>query len=146
MNTQTNRLLLRPLLVGSIAAILISGIAIASVAISSAQSFEGVLAGAPPADAAAPHASTAPAGHVHRCPECGVIESTREIEDPAEQTGAGASGRMAAGKRDGIDARPFRNYQITVRMQDGSMRVIKDPRSARWRQGEPVTIIAGADR
>jgi hypothetical protein len=145
MDMQTNRLLHRPLLVGSVAAILISGIVIASVAIS-AQSFDGVLAGAPPADASALHASAAPVGHVYRCPDCGVIESARQIEGPAEQTGAGASGRMAAGKRDGIEAQSFRNYEITVRMQDGSMRVIKDPRSARWRQGEPVTIIAGADR
>lgn len=145
MNTQTNRLLHRPLLVGSIAAILVGGIAIASVAIP-AQSFDGVPAGAPPAEAAALHASAAPLGHVYRCPDCGVIESTREIEGPDEQTGVGASGRASAGRRGGIEAKPFRNYEITIRMRDGSMRVIRDPRSARWRQGEPVTIIAGADR
>ena len=145
MKTQTNTLLHRPLLVGSIAAILVSGIAIASVAIS-AQGFDSVLAGAPPADAAALHTIAAPAGHVYRCPECGVIESTREIGGPGEKTGVGASDRSAAGKRAEIEAKPMRNYEITIRMQDGSMRVIKDPKSARWRQGESVTVIAGVDQ
>jgi len=140
MNTQTNRLLHRPLLVGGIAAILVSGVAIASVAIS-AQGFDGIFGGAPPAASAAVRASPASVVHSYRCADCGVIESTRTIEDADDQTGVGASG-----KGGGIEARPFRNYEITVRMQDGSMRVIKDPRSARWRQGEPVTIIAGADQ
>jgi len=144
MNTQTNKLLLRPLLVGSVAAILISGIAIASLAIP-AQGSNGVVAPAKAPVAAAVPASAAPVGHSYRCTDCGVIESTREIEGPDEQTGVGASGRMAAGRRGGIEVKPFRDYEITVRMQDGSMRMIRDPNSAKWRQGEPVTVIAGAD-
>jgi hypothetical protein len=144
MNTQTFRLLHRPMLVGSIVAILLGGIAIASLAIP-AQGFNGVVAPAKVPAAAAVPASAAPVGP-YSCTDCGVIESTREIEGPDEQTGVGASGRMAAATRGGIEVKPLRNYEITVRMHDGSMRVIRDPKSAKWRQGEPVIIIAGADQ
>lgn len=143
MNTQMNRLLHRPLLVGSVAAILIVGIA--SVAIS-AQGFDGVFAAAPPADAAAVPASAAPAGSAYNCAECGVIESMREIQDPDENAAVKSRGRVAAGNRGGVAAKPFRNYEITIRMRDGSMREIRDPKSARWRQGERVIIIAGMDQ
>ena len=49
-----------------------------------------------------------------RCPECGVIVSTRSNE-------------------------------ITVRMADGSSRVIEDANPARWRAGERLMVIAGTD-
>ena len=49
-----------------------------------------------------------------RCPECGVIVSTR-------------------------------NHEITVRMADGSSRVIEDANPARWRAGERLMVIAGTD-
>lgn len=144
MNTQTNRLLHRPLLIGSIAAILLSGIAIASLAIP-AQGFNGAVAPAEAPEAAAVPVRAAPATRSYWCAECGVIESAREIETPDKKSIVKSPPPMATGNRSGIEAKPFRNYEITVRMQDGSMRVIKDPKSARWRQGEPVTIIAGAD-
>ena|SRR5487761_1913200 len=145
MDTQTNRLLHRPLLVGSIAAILVGGIAIASLAIP-AHGFNGAVAPAEASEAVAVPVRAAPATRSYWCAECGVIESAREIEGPDEQTGVGASGRMAAGNRGGLEAKPFRNYEITVRMRDGSMRVIEDHKSARWKPGELVTIIAGADQ
>jgi outer membrane lipoprotein SlyB len=72
-----------------------------------------------------------------------VIESTRKIEAPDEKTGVNASGRIAAGGETG--RKPGRNYEITIRLRDGSMRVITDANPARWRHGERVTIIAGLD-
>ena len=143
MNAQMIRLVHRPLLAGSIAAILVGGVALASIAISSQGS---VFAAAPPAASAALPVIAAPVGHTYRCPDCGVIESAREIGAPDEETAVKSPGRIASGNRGGIAARPFRNYEITIRMRDGSMRVIEDHKSARWRQGEPVTIIAGADQ
>ena len=143
MNTQANKPLHLPLLVGGIAAILISGIAIGSLAIS-AQGFNGIPAPAEPPVAAAAPAIAAPGARAYRCAECGVIESTRKIEAPDEKTGVNASDRITAGNRGAIERKPVRNYEIIIRLQDGSMRVITDPKPATWRHGERVTIIAGA--
>ena len=143
MNTQANQPLHLPRLVGGIAAILVSGIAIGSLAVS-AQGYNGVFTAAEPPEAAvAPHIA-APRARVYRCAECGVIESTREIEVSDGKTGVDASGPISAGG--GIEAKPARNYAITIRLQDGSMRVITDANPARWRHGERVTIIAGVDQ
>jgi len=144
MNTQANKPLHLPLLVGGIAAILVSGIAIGSLAIS-AQGFNGIPAPAEPPVAAAAPAIAAPGARAYRCAECGVIESTRKIEAADEKTGVDASGRITAGNRGGIERKPVRNYEITIRLRDGSMRVITDANPARWRHGERVTIIAGSD-
>ncbi len=144
MDTQANKPLHLPLLVGGIAAILVSGIAIASLALS-AQGFSDVVAPAEAPEAAEVAASAAPAARALRCAECGVIESTREIEAPDEKSAVKSSGRIAAGSRGGIGAKPLRNYEITIRLRDGTMRVITDAKPASWRRGEPVTIIAGAD-
>ena len=144
MDTQANKLLHLPLLVGGIAAILVSGIAIGSLAIS-AQGFNGALASAEPFEVAAAPAIAAPGARAYRCAECGVIESTREIEVPDERTGGNASGRNAAGGRGAIEEKSIRNYEITIRLRDGSRRVITDAHPARWRHGERVQVIAGAD-
>ena len=142
MNTQANKPLHLPRLVGGIAAILVSGIAIGSLAIT-APAFNGVFAPAEPVEATVAPAITAPGARAYRCAECGVIESTRQIEAPDDKSGANASGRFAAGSK--IDGKRARNYEITIRLRDGSMRVITDANPASWRRGERVTIIAGAD-
>lgn len=142
MNTPVNKFPRLPLLVGGIAAILVSGIAIAALAISG-QGFEGVPVPAEALDAVAAPAIAAPATRAPRCAECGVIESVREIKAPQEKTGIDASGGIAAGSRGLSRARPLRIYEITIRLRDGTMRVIQDAKPATWRHGEPVTIIAG---
>jgi hypothetical protein len=144
MKTQANTPPYLPLLVGGIAAILVSGIAVVSFAIS-AQGFNGVVAPAEAAEAVAVPALAAPATRSYRCAECGVIESTREIKDPDDKAAIVAPSRIPAGKRGEMEAKPLRNHEITIRLQDGSMRVITDAKPAKWRHGEAVTIIAGAD-
>lgn len=144
MNTQTNKFLHLALLVGGVAAILVSGIAIRSLAIS-AQGFNGMAAPTEPPATVAAAAIAAPGVRAYRCEECGVIESTRKIEAPDEKTGVNAWGRIAAGNRGETERKPARNYEITIRLRDGSMRVIRDAKPAKWRHGERVTIIAGAD-
>lgn len=144
MNTQGNKLLHLPLLIGGIAAILVSGIAIGSLAIS-AQGFNAAPEPAAPPEVAATPDIAAPGARAYRCAECGVVESTREIEAPGEMTGGNASGRNVARNRGAIEARPIRNYEITIRLRDGSRRVITDAHPARWRHGERVQVIAGAD-
>jgi len=144
MKTQPHNFLRRPLRVGGFAAILVSGIAIASLAISS-QIFNGAFeAPVPPKAIAAPVLAT-PNAYTYRCDDCGVIESMRKVDTPDDHSGVGAPGRTAAGERGALEAGSLRNYEITIRMQDGSVRVIREAKSAHWRHGEPVTLIAGAD-
>ena len=144
MNTQANKLPHLPLLGGGIAALLVSGIAIGSLAIS-AQGFNGVFAPAESPEATELPAIAAPRARAYRCAECGVIESTRRIETADEMSGGNAPGRIAAGNRGEIEGNPVGSYAITIRLRDGSMRVITDANPARWRPGERVTLIGGMD-
>ena len=79
-----------------------------------------------------------------RCPECGVIVSMREIERHDEDSGPGAAGGVtAAGNRDETRVRSANNYEIIIRMADGSSRVIDDAGAASWRIGERLIVIGG---
>lgn len=144
MNTLVNKFPHLSLLVGGIAAILVSGIAIASLAISG-QGFQGVAVPAGALDAVAAPVIAAADTRARRCAECGVIESMREIKAPQETTGIDAFGGIAAGSRGVSGATPLRVYEITIRLRDGTMRVIQDAKPAAWRHREPVTIIAGVN-
>jgi outer membrane lipoprotein SlyB len=165
MNTQANERRHLPLLIGGVFVFLISGIAIGSLAIS-AQGFDGIRAPSEPPDAAAVPAIAAPEARAYRCAECGIIESLREIVAPGEEAEANVPGRIVSGKRgeteakrsaietkrsaieatrSAIEAKRVRNYEVTIRLQDGSTRVITEAAPARWRQRERVTIIAGVD-
>ncbi len=78
-----------------------------------------------------------------RCAECGMFVSMREVE--SEDTGAGAAGGAAAGSRDETRVKTTRRYEITIRMADGSTRVIGHANPARWRAGERLIVITGAN-
>ena len=144
MNAQAKKFLHLPLLAGGIAAIVISGIAIVSLASTSGIRNESAAFAEPMQVAMAP-AGAAAVSRTYRCAECGVIQSTRKIEARDEWAGAYAPARTAAGRRAGIGETPAHNYEITIRLQDGSLRVITDAHSAEWRPGEAVTLIAGID-
>ena len=79
-----------------------------------------------------------------RCAECGVIVSMRKIERHKEEPDPGAAGSGAAGNRDESRLKASRNYEFTVRMDDGSSRVIEAANAAAWRRGERLIVIAGA--
>jgi hypothetical protein len=145
MNTQANKPMYLPLLSGGIAALLVSGIAIASLAIST-QGFDGVFVPVTPPEAAAAPAGAALGVHASRCAECGVIESTRRIQAPDVRTGINAPGRITAGDRDGIEGKPAGSYAITIRLRDGSTRTITDAHPASWRPGERVTLIGAMEQ
>ncbi len=155
MNMRWNQPLHLPLLVGGITAILVSGIAIGSLAIS-ASDFDGIVASAESRDMAPAPAQAqakavlapaiaAPRARPYRCAECGVIESTRKVGVADEKAGVNAPGRIAAGNRGAVEATSARNHEITVRLRDGSKRVFTDANPGRWRHGERVTIIAGVN-
>jgi hypothetical protein len=77
------------------------------------------------------------------CAGCGMIEWVREIDSHGEFNGLGAidpaTGEYAR-------TRSIRSYAIAIRLYDGSGRVITDASPARWRAGERVVLIDGANR
>jgi outer membrane lipoprotein SlyB len=80
-----------------------------------------------------------------RCPECGVIVSVREIERHDQDSDSGAAGGATAANLGATGVKWTRNHEITVRLSDGSSRVIDDAKPARWRSGEHVIVIDGAN-
>lgn len=78
-----------------------------------------------------------------KCEECGVVVSTREIEQP------GGSGGVTRGRRGGQDeilGKLAKSYEVTVRMNDGSNRVFIDTNLVNWRPGEGIVLIQGASQ
>lgn len=57
-----------------------------------------------------------------RCEECGVVDSNRRLAATGDTPGT---------------------YEITVRMSDGSMRILNDSRPASLRPGERIVLIGG---
>jgi len=83
-----------------------------------------------------------------RCPECGMIlaiESMQKIESSNGESDPGATGVVLAGNRDEIRVKSAERHEIIVRMADGSNRVIDDANPARWRPGQRLIVIAGAE-
>jgi len=77
------------------------------------------------------------------CEECAVVTSIREIE-PLEHgvhSGAGSSATKDIGSV--MTEESARRYDITVRMRDGSIRVIEQARPANWRVNERLILIGG---
>jgi hypothetical protein len=79
-----------------------------------------------------------------RCAECGLIVSMREIELRNESAGSGATGRGLAGKQGETKEKSTRRHELTIRLADGSSRVITEANPAKWRVGERVIVIDGA--
>jgi len=79
-----------------------------------------------------------------RCDECGFIESIRETEGHGEAIPLTKAGPPAAENQNRALVRSA-SRKITVRLEDGSSRVIIDANPGRWRRGERVIIIGGLD-
>jgi outer membrane lipoprotein SlyB len=105
------------------------------------------------------------------CAECGVIESIREIETRGEGTGlgavggavvggvlghqvgggsgqkiatvVGAVGGAVAGNEIEKRVKSAKSYDITIRFEDGSSRVINEASAPSWRAGDRVKVING---
>lgn len=106
----------------------------------------------------------------NKCPECGVVESVRQIEQRGEGTGLGAVGGAVVGGLLGHQVGGGRGkdamtvvgavggavagnqiekhvksttaYETTVRFTDGSSRVFASS-TANWRSGDPVKVVNG---
>jgi hypothetical protein len=82
-----------------------------------------------------------------RCDECGVVTTTRLIERPNAPGGSDITGSVARNGHDKKAKVPPGRYEVTVRMRDGSSRVLfVDAGSAHWRQGERIILIEGTGR
>ena len=148
MNALASKSLQLPLLIAGLAAILCSALAFSPLMAFIQVPVESFKRSVAPSERPeVPSAIEAPAQGLRttrakaRCAECGVIESTREIETRNEETGAGAPNRTPAGGE--AEKMPTRIYETVVRLQDGSLHVINDVNPERWRPGERVTLIDG---
>ncbi|MDO8596930.1 MAG: glycine zipper 2TM domain-containing protein, partial [Sulfuricaulis sp.] len=107
-----------------------------------------------------------------KCVECGVIQSVREIETKGEGSGIGTVGGAVVGGvlgnqiGDGSDiatvvgavggavagneiekhVKSVKSYEITVRFDDGSTRVISEANVPAWRTGDKVKVTNGVIR
>ena len=134
MNTQASKHMHVhvPLLITAIAAIMLSIVAIAIVPVigwfhGSFEGFDRIFTHEqlPETPAAPIWVDASRAGHAQvkaRCDECGIVESMRQFA-PEENSPA--------------------IYEITVRMRDGSTRVLSDTNPANWRPGERIVVIGG---
>ena len=127
----------------------------------------------PPQRVAAPAvAKPAPVVAAAPCAQCGVIESIRVVEVPAEGSGVGAVGgavvggilghqvgggrgrdlATVAGAVGGVVAgneiekrmKTTSSHEITVRLDDGSSRVLREGSATTWRAGQHVKVVDGA--
>ena len=109
-----------------------------------------------------------------KCAECGVIDSIREVTTKGQSSGlgvvggavvggllgnqlgagsgknvatvVGAVGGAVAGNQIEKSVKSTRSYDITVRFEDGSSRVIHEENAAAWRPGDRVKVINGIIR
>jgi outer membrane lipoprotein SlyB len=106
-----------------------------------------------------------------RCAECGVIESIREVATKGEGSGigavggavvggvlgnqvgggtgktiatvAGAVGGAVAGNEIEKHVKSSKSYDVTVRFEDGSSRVVHEAKATTWRTGDRVKVVNG---
>lgn len=84
------------------------------------------------------------------CPECGVVESVRQIDgsgdaggrDNVDVTSAGNAFVRASGSAIAVNTLTGKTYEFTVRFRDGSMTVFNEATPRTWRSGSPVIVIA----
>ena len=128
----------------------------------------------PAARAKTPPAQVASSAPVAKCTNCGAIESVREVSAKGEGSGLGAAGGAVVGGLLGHQVgggsgkqiatvvgavggavagnevekrvKATRSYDITVRLDDGSTRVINEDNPPSWRSGDRVRIVDGTIR
>jgi outer membrane lipoprotein SlyB len=178
------------LVIVAIAVILFCAVGIAAIMgwiPASRSSNPDVVVAAVPEKAATPVKHAAPVAQVtHRpvavavaparavCANCGVVESTREINTRAEGSGVGAAGGAVVGGLLGNQVgggngktaatvvgaiggavignqiegkvRAVHSYETTVRLEDGSTRAIQQAEQPVWRTGDRVKLVDGVLR
>jgi outer membrane lipoprotein SlyB len=113
-----------------------------------------------------------PVATVAPCAECGVIESVREVDAKGKGSGLGAVGgavvggllgnQVGAGRGKDVmtvvgavgggfagnevekRVKTTKSYEVTVRLNDGSSRVISEAGLPTWHTGDKVKVVNGA--
>ena len=106
-----------------------------------------------------------------RCVDCGVVESTREVSSKGSGSGVGAVGgavvggllgnQVGAGRGNTVATvvgavggavagnevekrvKTTKTYEVTVRLDDGSSRVVNEGKGSPWHTGDRVKIVSG---
>ncbi len=95
--------------------------------------------------------------HATKCNSCGQIESVREISANTQTQSAPAVGGVMGGEGNQIgmgggaiagnhiekNAASDKNYEIVVRLDDGSARTIHETHTPMWRPGDRVNVNNG---
>ena len=126
---------------------------------------------APPAARSAPVQIAERAPVSARCSDCGVVESTREVTTKGSGSGVGAVGgavvggllgnQVGAGRGNTVATavgavggavagnevekrvKTTKAYEVTVRLDDGSSRVVNEGKASPWHAGDRVKIVSG---
>jgi len=126
----------------------------------------------PPSDAGIDGIPARPASAPPLCRDCGTVEAVREVSTPAEGTGlgavaggvlggllgnqigrgkgntaatvVGAVGGAVAGHQVEKQVRADKLSQITVRLEDGSLRTVDQEGGSRWQVGDRVRLSNGS--
>lgn len=129
LNTSNLKVLPLPFLVSGLAALLFSSVALSSAPMlqwlsrsSAAVNVASAQQALPKTAAVAALAGIGPVAGTSRCEECGVVDSTRQV------AATGTSPLF---------------YQITLRMSNGSMRILNDAKPASLHPGEHIILISG---
>jgi len=86
------------------------------------------------------------------CNSCGVVEDVREVSRLApKQVGSTVTGGGVASVAvflhvlggSGMARDPQAVYEIGVRLQDGSLRVLQSSAPPKWKRGDRVKIVTG---
>jgi hypothetical protein len=87
------------------------------------------------------------ARHVRaKCAECGTVDSTRQIEKVSTETDTGIVGWATWRGRSETAEQSAKSYEVTIRMNDGSSRVLTDTSAANWQPGKRVVLIGGTSQ
>lgn len=125
----------------------------------------------PPAPTSSPAVAASTIPRPVKCAECGVIESMREISTKGEGSGMGAVGGAVVGGLIGNQVgsgrgntaataigavggavagnevekrvKASKSYETTVRLDDGSSRVVSSAHAPAWHTGDHVKIVGG---
>lgn len=98
----------------------------------------------------APGEAVSPFAAASSCRICGVVEGVREIDRPAaaQQLNGDQSESIviliaALGGGPGRLVALPRAFETEVRLEDGSVRVLRDERAPAWKRGDRVKVMRG---
>ena len=81
------------------------------------------------------------------CLECGVVQSVQEVDTKGTGSGVGAVVGAVAGGLLGNEiekqVKTTKTFEIAVRFDDGSNRVITEATASPWRVGDKVKVVNG---